>query len=85
MLSYILNKKKKRQLLGFFYLLTGQTSCSAELSMKKSFITSGPCLSLKLLLLLAVPLLQFVFVWVSVVASLSLCLLVSCFSVPRAG
>ena len=36
-----LTRKKKLQLLVVSDLLAGQNSCSAELSMKKSFITSG--------------------------------------------
>ena len=32
-------------LLAFSYLLAGKISCSAELSMAKKFITSGPYLS----------------------------------------
>ena len=42
MLFFLLIKLKCQQLLAFQQLCAGKISCSAELSMKKSCITSGP-------------------------------------------
>ena len=40
-----LSEPKKAELLDIFILITSKISCSAGLSIEKSFITSGPVIS----------------------------------------
>ena len=43
------NKYENANYVGFFNLLAEKILCSAELSMKKSFITSGPDLKVEMI------------------------------------
>ena len=40
-----LSEPKKAKLLDIFMLITSKISCSTELSIEKSFVTSGPVIS----------------------------------------